>query len=241
MCSLDVESICRIYGAPADLTQSLMALAKETKARGWWLSYSDVINEGFDVYIGLEEAAACLRWYETELVPGLFQTEDYVRTLMRWGNPDIDDVEIEQRVQLRIARQTLLTRVTNRPELRVVLGEAILRRPVGGGKVMSAQLARLIEVSDLPNVTLKVMPFEAGAYAGIASGPFVVLEFPLNGNGKPTEPPVVYVAGFTGALFLDKPREIEEYDTAFNDIWSAALDEAASQDLIAKAAREFGQ
>ncbi|GIH68836.1 hypothetical protein Mth01_10890 [Sphaerimonospora thailandensis] len=241
MRSLDVESICRIYGAPDDLTQSLMALAKETKARGWWLSYSDVINEGFDVYIGLEEAAACLRWYEMELVPGLFQIADYARTLIRADNPDNDTAEIERRVQLRIARQTLLTRVTNRPELRVVLGEAILRRPVGGEKVMSAQLTRLIEVSDLPNVELKVMPFEAGMYAGIMSGPFTMLEFPLNGNGKPTEPPIVYVDGFTGALFLDKPHEIERYDTAFNDIWRAALDEAASRDLIAKAAREFEQ
>ena len=81
--SFDVEAMCKIYGAPADLTEALMGLAKETKARGWWQAYGDVIPEGFDVYIGLEEAASQLSWYEPELVPGILQTEGYARTLSR--------------------------------------------------------------------------------------------------------------------------------------------------------------
>ncbi|WP_439946493.1 helix-turn-helix domain-containing protein [Streptomyces sp. BBFR109] len=236
--ALDVEQMCRVYGAPADLTESLMALAKETKSKGWWLDYADAINEGFDVYLGLEEAAERLSWYESELVPGLLQTDDYARTLIRSDNPSLDEEEIERRVQLRIARQSLITRVTNPPKLDVVVNESILRRPVGGKKTMSAQLARLVEVSGLDNVALKVMPFEVGMHAGIMSGPFVVLEFPVNGNGTPSEPPTIYVDGFTGALFLDKPHEIERYEAAFKDIWGAALDEAASRDLISKAAKE---
>jgi transcriptional regulator with XRE-family HTH domain len=242
MRSLDVEQMCRIYGAPADATEGLMALAKETKAKGWWLSYGgDVIPEGFDVYIGLEESAARLLWYEAELVPGLLQTAEYARTLIRADNPGVDDDEIERRVQLRIARQSLITRVTAPPELHVVLNESILRRPVGGADVMSAQLQRLAEVSDLPNITLKVMPFEIGMHAGIMSGPFVVLEFPTTSNGRASEPPTVYVDGFTGSLFLDKPREINRYNAAFADIWAAAIDEAASGDLIVKAVEEFNQ
>jgi transcriptional regulator with XRE-family HTH domain len=243
MRALDVEQMCRIYGAPADHTEGLMALAKETKAKGWWMSYSDVIPEGynFDVYIGLEEAAARLLWYEAELVPGLLQIADYARTLIRADNPGVDDDEIERRVQLRIARQSLVTRVTAPPELQVVLNESILRRPVGGTEVMSAQLARLKEVSDLPNVSLKVLPFDVGMHAGIMSGPFVMLEFPVNGSGRPNEPTVVYVDSFTGALFLDKPAEIDRYHTAFTDIWTAASDEAASRDLVAKAAEEFNR
>jgi transcriptional regulator with XRE-family HTH domain len=239
MRSLDVEQMCRIYGAPADITEGLMALAKETRAKGWWLSYSDVINEGFDVYIGLEGAAERLLWYEAELVPGLLQVEEYARTLIRSDNPGLGDDEIERRVQLRIARQSLITRVTAPPDLRVVLNESIVRRPVGGKEVMSAQLKRLVEVSDLPNISLKVMPFDVGMHAGIMSGPFVVLEFPMNGNGQPSEPPTIYVDGFTGALFLDKPGEVSRYNAAFNDIWATALDEAASRDLIAKAVEEF--
>lgn len=239
MRALDVEQMCRIYGAPADLTEALMALAKETKSKGWWVSYSDVIPEGFDVYIGLEEAAARLLWYESELVPGLLQVEDYARAVIRVHRPDFDDREIERRVQLRIARQTLITRVTAPPELRVVLNESILRRTVGGKDAMAAQLTRLVEISGLPTVSLKVMPFDAGTHAGVTSGPFVVLDFPRNGNGQRSEPTTVYVDGFTGALFLDKPREIDRYNTAFNGIWAAALDEAASRDLIDKAAKEF--
>jgi transcriptional regulator with XRE-family HTH domain len=241
MRSLDVEQMCRIYGAPADATEGLMALAKETKAKGWWLSYSDVINEGFDVYIGLEEAIARLLWYEAELVPGLFQTADYARTLIRADNPGVDDEEIERRVKLRIARQSLVTRVTAPPEFRVVLNESILRRPVGGADVMGAQLTRLVEISRLPNVALKVMPFDVGMHAGIMSGPFEVLEFPVNGNGRASEPTTVYVDAFTGALFLEKPVEIERYRSAFADIWTAAVDETASRNLITKAAEEFNQ
>ncbi|MCA1709618.1 MAG: helix-turn-helix domain-containing protein, partial [Actinobacteria bacterium] len=101
MRSLDVEAMCRIYGASAETTEALMALAKETKARGWWHSYGDVIPEYFDVYIGLEESASHFSWYESELVPGLLQTEDYARTVIRSGNPTVEDAEIERRVSVR--------------------------------------------------------------------------------------------------------------------------------------------
>src|SRR3954471_20191350 len=99
--SLDVETMCRIYGAEPELAEALMGLARETKARGWWHSYGDVIPEGFDVYIGLEEAAVSLSWYESELIPGLLQTEDYARTLIRTDNSGVDDTEVERRVHVR--------------------------------------------------------------------------------------------------------------------------------------------
>ena len=127
--SLDVETMCKIYGAPADLTQALMGLAKETKARGWWHAYGDVIPEDFDVYIGLEEAASQLTWYESELVPGLLQTEDYARTLIEADNPGVDAEEISRRVHVRIARQPLVHRTTSPLQLSVALNEGILRGP----------------------------------------------------------------------------------------------------------------
>lgn len=238
--SLDVETMCRIYGAEPELAEALMGLAKETKARGWWLSYGDVIPEYFDVYIGLEESAASLAWYEPELIPGLLQTEDYTRTLIRGADAAVNDAEVERRVQVRVARQALLTRPTRPPVLDVVLNEAVLRRPVGGGKVLVSQLLRLIEISALPNVNIRVMPFSAGLHAGMVSGPFVTLRFGVQADGRETEPPTVYVDGFTGALYLDKPAEIERYDAAFADIWKSALDESASINLIQTTAREFG-
>src|SRR6266478_6547945 len=137
--SLDVEAMCKIYAAPADLTEALMGLARETKARGWWHAYGDVIPERFDVYIGLEEAASQLSWYESELVPGLLQTEDYARTVIKAGNPDVASDEIDRRVQVRIARQALVRRPTAPLDLRVVLNESILRRPVGGPQIMASQ------------------------------------------------------------------------------------------------------
>jgi len=237
--SLDVEAMCRIYGGTAELTEALMGLAKETKARGWWHSYGDVIPEGFDVYIGLEEAALSLSWYESELVPGLLQTERYARTLIEADNPGVDAGEINRRVHLRLARQTLLTRAIAPPKLSIVLNEAIIRRPVGGKQTMAEQLDRLGEVGELPNVSLRIMPFGVGLHPGIMSGPFVILCFPLTGDGKQTEPPTVYVDSFTGALYLDKPGEIERYSHAFTDIWDLALAEGPSRDMVQHAAREF--
>jgi transcriptional regulator with XRE-family HTH domain len=102
--SLDVEAMCKIYAAPADLTEALMGLARETKARGWWHAYGDVIPEGFDVYIGLEEAASQLAWYESELVPGLLQTEHYARTLIQADNPGVEK-RTRHRVHGRLHRR----------------------------------------------------------------------------------------------------------------------------------------
>lgn len=237
--SLDVEAMCRLYGAPADLTQALMGLAKETKARGWWHAYGDVIPDGFDVYIGLEEAAAELDWYESELVPGLLQTEDYARTVITIDNPGVERDEIDRRVHVRTARQALLRRITAPPLLRVALNEAILRRPVGGPIVMAEQLGYLAKAGELPNVSLRVIPFSAGLHPGVMSGPFEILRFPRNGDGRDSEPPTVFADGFTGDLYLDKAAEIDRHAVAFAAIWAAGLDEAESRALINQAAREL--
>ncbi|WP_049572725.1 helix-turn-helix domain-containing protein [Streptomyces sp. SBT349] len=241
MRSHDVQTMCTIYGAPADLTEALMGLAKETKARGWWHSFGDIIPEGFDVFIGLEGAASQLSVYQSAYVPGLLQTEDYARAIIRAGFPDQDQEEIERRVRLRIARQTLITRVTQPPTLLVALDEALLRRPIGGNEVMAGQLARLAEVSKLPNVTIRVVPYAAGVHLGLVSGSFFILRFPVNGDGKETEPPTVYADGYTGDLYLDKPREIEQYDTAFSDTWNKSLSEEASSRLFTELAGSHGQ
>jgi Domain of unknown function (DUF5753) len=180
--------MCRIYGAAPDLTEALMGLAKETKARGWWHAYGDVVPEWFDVYIGLEEAAAQISWYEFELVPGLFQTEDYARTAIRGNKPDVDEEEIDRRVQLRITRQALVRRAIDPPAIHVVLNESILRRPVGGPQAMADQLDRLAETAEVPNVLLRVAPFGTGFHPGLLSGPFEILRFPRNGDGTDSEP-----------------------------------------------------
>jgi transcriptional regulator with XRE-family HTH domain len=236
---IEVEVMCRLYGASPEMTEVLIGLARETKARGWWQAYGDAVPDWFDLYVGLEAAASHLSWFEQELVPGLFQTADYARTLIRADHPDEDDAEIERRVQLRIARQAILRRPVEPLMLRVALRETVLRCPVGGPGIMSEQLGRLAEASELPNVDLRVVGFAAGFHLGMLSGSFEILRFPLSGGGEEREPPTIYADLFTGALYLDKPREIARYTRAFEEIWQASLDVDSSRDLIREAAEEF--
>ncbi|MFK0292258.1 helix-turn-helix domain-containing protein [Streptomyces sp. NPDC090442] len=239
--AVEVKAMCELYGASPALTEALVGLAHETKAKGWWHAYGDAIPEGFDLYIGLEETATHLDWYEPELIPGLLQTGEYAHAVIQGDNPDEEPGETARRVQVRIKRQTLLTRVTQPPTLNVALNEAVLRRPVGGNNAMAGQLRHLGKVSHLPTVTIKVVPFSAGLHRGVMSGQFQILRFPLTGNGRETEPPTVYADGYTGDLYLDKPREVERYDNAFRDIWAKAMPEEASRRLILEMAGHYEQ
>ncbi len=236
---VEVEAMCRLYGASTDMTEALVALAKETKAKGWWQAYGDVLPEWFDLYVGLEAAASRIAWYESELVPGLLQTEDYARALIVADNPGVDPAEIDRRVRLRLARQASLRRAIDPVALRVVLRESILRCPVGSPAVMADQLAYLAKTSDMANVELRVIPFAVGLNPGMMAGPFEILRFPVNGGGLESEPPTVYADIYTGAIYLDKPHELSRYDQAFEEIWKTSLDEQASKDLIRQAAEEL--
>jgi uncharacterized protein DUF5753 len=240
--SIDARVMCETYGASAEMTEALMGLAKETKAKGWWHAYGDVIPEGFDLYIGLEEAASQLSVYQSQYVPGFLQTEEYARAIITEGKQDQEsEEEIDRRVHLRIARQRMLTRPIEPPTLRVVLNEAVLRPAIGGRAVMAGQLRHLREASEAPNVVIRVVPYEAGVHPGVMTGPFVILRFPANGEGNESEPPTVYADGYTGDLYLDKPKEVERYDTAFERIWNKSLNEQASRRLISEVAGSHEQ
>ncbi|RBM22414.1 helix-turn-helix transcriptional regulator [Streptomyces sp. PT12] len=234
--SHDVQSMCGIYGAPEETTTALVGLAKETKARGWWHSFGGSITEGFDVCHSMEGAASRISLYQGHVVPGLFQTEDYARITLRAAHPDKDEEETGRRVRLRIARHSLVTRVTAPPGLRVVLDEAPLRRPVGAGTVMAGQLRHLAKVSTRDNVEIRVVPTDAGAHPGPLSGSFRILRFPQGGDGKETEPPTVYADRYTGDLHLDRPHEIARYDAAFTGMWNTSLSEEASRTLLTELA-----
>lgn len=236
--SLDVEAMCKVYGAPSDVIGPLAALARETKARGWWTAYGDVIPEGFEVYIGLEEAAARLSTYESEVVPGLLQTEAYTRALLSAARPDMPANEIDRRVQLRMARQAMVTRADAPLHLDVVIGESVLWRRIGGDAVTAAQLEHLRRMCDLPNVRIQVVPTDSGYHDGMDSGRFVLLEFPELRAGQAPEPPVVYVEAFTGPVYLDKENEIDRYRRALANIKAAAVD--AREDIEqARSSRVF--
>ena len=237
--SVEVKLMCELYGASDELTKALMALAAETKAKGWWQTYGDVVPEWFDLFVSLEGAATSMAEYEHSLVPGLFQAEGYARTIIAVGNPDEDGAEIDRRVDLRLGRQAILRHPIDPPLLRVVLRESVLQSPVGGNAVMAGQLVHLAEVSELPNVSLRVIPAAAGYHPGMMTGSFTVLRFPSNGNGRDSEPPTIYQEMYTGALYLDKPQEVERFDAAFEAIWAASLGRTASRELITRTAEDM--
>ncbi|MEU8082934.1 helix-turn-helix transcriptional regulator [Micromonospora sp. NPDC049101] len=231
MRSLDVEAMCKIYRASPELTEALMGLAKETKGRGWWHSYSDAIPEWFELYVGLEAAAARLRTYEAQLVPGLLQTETYATRVLQVARPDITRPEIERRLAVRLGRQALLTRsAPPAPQFDVLLEEAVLRRGID-----AEQVQHLIRVSRQPNVSLRVIPLAGALHRGnMTSGTFTILDF--EGGAEPS---IIYSDSLTGALYLDKPAEVATYGEAWEIMENPALTEAQSRKLMASIAEEL--
>jgi transcriptional regulator with XRE-family HTH domain len=201
----DIVDLLRFYGVtdPGEVADFLV-LAREANAPGWWHHYGDVLPQWFRAYVDLESAARLIRTYEGQFVPGLLQTEDYMRAVVGGGHLDDLPEEAEHRVQLRLGRQALLER-EDAPRLWAVVDEAALRRPVGGPRVMRAQLERLIEAAELPNVTLQVLPFAAGAHPAMV-GAFSVLRF-----ADQELPDVVYVEHLNNASYLDRREEVERY------------------------------
>ncbi|TDC01461.1 XRE family transcriptional regulator [Micromonospora fluostatini] len=232
--SLDVRAMCQLYDASPELTGALIGLATETKAKGWWHAYGDAIPDWFELYVGLESAASRLRFYKNTLVPGLLQTRRYALGIYRIDQPEMSEEDREQAVALRLQRQSLLTRRLPRaPRVQVVICESVLLRPVGDASVMAEQLRHLLEVTDLPNVSLRVLPLAAGPHLGAVGGEFVMLEFPP-GNRNTPEPAVVYCESWTGALYLDRPNEFAAYERVCTSLGQIALDEGQSKNMISK-------
>jgi transcriptional regulator with XRE-family HTH domain len=200
----DVDDLLSLYGVEeTGVRSALLSLAEQANTPGWWHKYGDALPEWFQAFIGLEAAATLIRTYEVQFVPGLLQTEDYVRALAS-GQPGITAEQVDQRVSLRTTRQQLLSR-PNAPRLWAVIDEAALRRTIGNREVMRGQIERLIEATKLPNVTLQLLPFSAGVHAGEA-GAFTLMRFP-----EPDLPDLIYLEQLTSALYLDKPELVEHY------------------------------
>lgn len=236
---VDVRELCRIYDADPEQTEALVGLARQANAPEWWHAYGDLIPENFDVYVGLENSAKRLALYQSELVPGLLQTPGYMRTLITTRRPDDSTSEVERRIQLRIKRQSLITRPVRPVEMVVLIHESVLRRIIGSRRAMAEQIRALIDASRRTNITLLVLPFEAGYPTGAQISPFTILEFGKDSKGRPVEPPVVYMEGFTGALYVDKPNTVQRYGEAFEALRGAALDVQGSRKLLRDLEKEY--
>ncbi|WP_067544613.1 helix-turn-helix domain-containing protein [Nocardia crassostreae] len=236
---LDIWELCRIYDFDEEFTTALLGLAQQASVKSWWHEYDDLIPEGFNVYVGLEASARALISYQPDLIPGLMQTTDYARILISDYWPDAAPDQIDRRVQLKIRRQSLLTRKRSPATFAVVIHETALRRVVGAPPIMAAQLRRVADMSTLPSIAVRVLPFSAGVPIGHTVGPFVILEFGRDSGNRPVEPTVVYLENFLGDLYLEKQAAVEKYHQAYQSIERAALDEASSRDLLRKAAKEY--
>jgi transcriptional regulator with XRE-family HTH domain len=201
----DVFDLLTLYGVtdPAE-RESLINLAHEAGNPGWWHDFGDLLPHWFEPYISLEAAASVIRNYEVQFVPGLLQSPSYAREVIQLGHPSISGDELARRVELRMGRKRLLTRPTS-PRLWAALDEAVLRRPMGDAAVMREQIEHLLEMTDNPNVTLQIVPFNVGGHSA-AGGPFSILRF-----AEPELSDVVYLEQLTSALYIDKPAEVDRY------------------------------
>jgi transcriptional regulator with XRE-family HTH domain len=223
----DVSDLLTLYGVTDEQERSrMLALARQANNQGWWAKYDDIMPDWFESYVGLEQATSLIRTYELQFVPGLFQTADYARAVTVLGHRSASASEIERRVNLRLQRQQLLT-VDDSPRIWAVIDESALRRPVGGRDVMRAQLRHLTQVAELPRVTLQVMPFSQGGHPA-AGGSFTILRF-----AESDLPDIVYIEQLTGALYLDRRDEADNYMEVMNRLSAEAETPADSTALLA--------
>jgi hypothetical protein len=227
-----VKGLLMAYGI-TDVREidAFLALAREASSPGWWHNYGDVLPPWFRVVPGLEEAAELIRGYEPQFVPGLLQTEGYARALTAIGFPDAPAEENERRVALRMARQQLLTRPSP-PRLWVVIDETVLRRQAASPDIMRAQIDRLAEATELPNVILQVLPFTAGPHPAMY-GMFHLFRFPA-----PELPDVVYGENMTSAFYLDKPEDVASYQEAMDRISAQAAPAGQTRKILRDARKD---
>lgn len=223
----DVRAALALYQVTGTDAEALIDIARGAQQRGWWQNYSDVLPVWFEFYVGLEAEAAAVWTYEAETVPGLMQTEDYARAVYRLtaGEEDLD-----RKVAARIRRQEVLHR-ENPVELSAVLNEAVLLRSVGGPEVMSRQLDHLADLSELPNVTIQVLPFSVGGHPAMTT-PYVIISFP-----DAADEPVVYLENLTNGQALEEQDHVRGYTLVHERLRKMALAPDESTAWIRKASR----
>ncbi|MEV5839496.1 Scr1 family TA system antitoxin-like transcriptional regulator [Nocardia sp. NPDC052112] len=233
-----LDKLCDIYRATPETRANVKTLAAEAEsARGWWHAFSDTDStDKLSTYIALEGTASSLAMYQSARIPGLLQTEDYARALLR-TSPDLTPEEVERHVQVRMDRQAVLTE--SQPKLDVILDESVIRRPLGAPDLAAGQVRRIIEVSALSNVRIRLVPFAVGIYRGTEAGPFIILEFAETADLEP-EPPVVYIeAGVGSDLYFEKPEQVARYRHSWADIERSTLSAAKTRAYLSKIVKEL--
>jgi transcriptional regulator with XRE-family HTH domain len=229
----DVADLLTLYGVVDQQARSaVLDLVATANEPGWWHRFNDVLPTWFQAYVGLEEAAARIRTYEVQFVPGLLQTKEYARAVVTAGAAGIGAEEIARRVDLRLERQRILDKPDG-PVFWAVIDEAALRRPIGGAEVMRAQLEHLIDLMRQQNITIQIMPFSFGGHSA-EGGAFSILRFP-----DPDLPDVVYVEQLASALYLDKREDVDRYTEVMERLCAVSTTPDETIELLRTISEEF--
>lgn len=229
----DVTDLLTLYGVTDQAQrESLLTLAREANQQGWWHSHADILPGWFQPYIGLEESAAQIRTYELQFIPGLLQTEAYARAVVTQGTQGAAKDVIDGRVNVRMNRQRILAR-QHPPRLWVVIDEAALRRPIGGTRIMVAQIEHLMELVSAPFLSLQVMPFAFGGHTA-EGGAFSILRFT---DADMTD--IVYVEQLFGAAYLDKREDVDRYTMVMDRLCLDSSTPGRTADVLRKIARSL--
>ncbi|MEU3853886.1 helix-turn-helix transcriptional regulator [Streptomyces sp. NPDC029554] len=222
----DVRALLQLYGTDDYEASVLLKLLQRAGEPGWWQRYDKrLMPEWFDRLVGLQEAAATIRTFEIQYVPGLLQTPAYTRAVVERGLPNAPAGEVERRVELRTHRARLLTRA-EAPQLWAIIDESVLLRVLGSTDVMREQLAHLVEMAQRPNVTLQIVPLSV-TNASAPAIPVTYLRF-----GGLDLPDVVYLEHIRSANFLEDRDETEEYRIALDRLADEALKPRDSMELL---------
>lgn len=231
-----LAKLCRLYQR-LDRLDELKTLAAQRREQSWWDERTDLLAPSFKVYLGLEAAAEQLTVYRPDIVSSLFQTNEYAEVLDRIYFRDDSADERNHRMDVRRKRLNLINRTMSPLRVDLILNEGVLRRVVGGARSMSRQLKHL---ADMPsNVSIRVLPDQAGYPIGKAVDAFTLLDFGPDSTGRTKEPPVVYVESFAGSMHLETPRSVRAYRDAFRVIQRVALEPVESRRLLRRVAKEY--
>ncbi|WP_405593081.1 helix-turn-helix domain-containing protein [Streptomyces sp. NBC_01190] len=222
-----VEKLLSTYGVnSAEEIGGFLALAREANRPGWWHSFRDVLPDWFSAFVSLEGEATVIRAYEPHYVPGLLQTTDYARAVLRAGLPHAAPEEIDRLVTLRIERQSLLLGKDAPPLLWVVMDETVLRRPIGGRKVMRDQIGALMDATERTNVRLQVIPFNAGPHPAMY-GPFHIFRFQLQ-----EIPDIAYAESLVGGVYFDERDDVSTFLEALDRMCAQAAPAQSTKAIL---------
>ncbi|MFE2415262.1 helix-turn-helix domain-containing protein [Kitasatospora sp. NPDC059408] len=229
----DAAKLLAHYGVTSpDEVKHFLSMTRQSRQQGWWHAFGEAIPERFRAYVGFESDATKILAFHCELVPGILQTEAYARNVIRSMKPGDSAEEVERRLALRMERQRILDR-NNPPHVWAIIGEAVIRRPIGGSAVMAEQLRHIADLAEeRPNITAQVLPFSAGAHAAMGSS-FSILSFSdIPGT-------VVYSENITSKTYIEEQSEIARHEDVFHRLMASSVQPEKAISWLRNVAEEY--